>query len=110
MPERIVTRMKVLALASLGLILVAGSTKAQQGWPINGPQWDVSYSPDYYNPPLYHAAYPAQRHALVHFRVPGDAKIWFDGYQTQQTGTGRIFKTPPLDEGPEDTYQIRVEI
>jgi uncharacterized protein (TIGR03000 family) len=109
MPRRMVTRMKVLALASLGLFLVTGSAKAQQGWPINGHTWDVSYSPDDFNPPLYHAAYPAKRPALVHLRVPGVAKVWFDGFQTQRTGTGRTFKTPPLDEGPEHTYQIRVQ-
>ena len=75
--RRMVTRIRILALAGLGVLLAAGPVKAQQGWPIVGSNWDItggssrggsswssshSYSPSYYNPsytsPSTYAAYP----------------------------------------------------
>jgi uncharacterized protein (TIGR03000 family) len=154
--------MKILTLAGLGLLLAAGSAKAQQGWPIVGSNWDTtgggrggyssyssrSYSPSYnassYPSPSYYAAYPsvrssyyaaspsfigssqpiyygatssegyystqaAERSARVNLQVPSGARIWFDTYQTKQTGTARSFETPPMDAGQELAYQIRVQ-
>ena len=169
MLRRMVNRMKFLALAGLGLLLAAGSARAQQGWPIAGSNWDTtggsrggSYSSsysgsnsDFYSPPssspseyaayrpfirsyspTYYAAYPSavgssspyyaatssegyyststtaasgKRRVHVNLRVPGDAKIWFEGSQTQQTGTARSFESPPLDAGQDYLYQIRVQ-
>jgi uncharacterized protein (TIGR03000 family) len=45
----------------------------------------------------------------VNLRVPGDAKVSFDGTQTRQTGMARRFESPPLDAGQEYAYQIRVQ-
>jgi uncharacterized protein (TIGR03000 family) len=169
MLRRMVTRMKFLALAGLGMLLVAGSARAQQGWPIVGSNWDTSggsaggsysssytggysdaYSPSTPSPseyaayypsfrsysPSYYAAYPSavgssspyyaatssegyyststtaasgKRSVHVNLRVPGDAKIWFGGSQTKQTGTARSFESPPLDAGQDYVYQIRVQ-
>jgi uncharacterized protein (TIGR03000 family) len=168
-----VTRREILTLAGLGLLLVAGPAKAQQGWPINGSNWDTSggssrssvgsYSPGYYatSPssvgsysPSSYATYqawtpqrggyygysnpwnysgsstaggyygstgtegyydtstaesPRKRPVLVNLRVPSDAKIWFDGDQTNQTGTARSFVSPPVAVGREYAYEIRIQ-
>jgi uncharacterized protein (TIGR03000 family) len=45
----------------------------------------------------------------VNLRVPNDAKIWFDGNPTNQTGTIRSFESPPLAAGPEYAYQVRIQ-
>ena len=45
----------------------------------------------------------------IRVRVPADAKIWFDGSQTIQTGTARSFESPLLAVGPEYAYQIRIQ-
>jgi uncharacterized protein (TIGR03000 family) len=50
-----------------------------------------------------------KRPVLVNLRVPNDAKIWFDGGQTNQTGTIRSFQSPPVAVGPEYAYQIRIQ-
>jgi uncharacterized protein (TIGR03000 family) len=52
---------------------------------------------------------PSKRLVRVNVRVPSDAKIWFDGSQTNQTGTTRSFESPPMVVGPEYAYQIRIQ-
>jgi uncharacterized protein (TIGR03000 family) len=45
--------------------------------------------------------------AQIRVIVPdAQARIWFDGTLTQQTGTDRLFHTPPL-QGANNTYRIR---
>jgi hemoglobin len=39
--------------------------------------------------------------------LPADAQLWFDDYQTSQTGADRTFETPPLDSGRSYHYQLR---
>jgi uncharacterized protein (TIGR03000 family) len=41
--RRMVTRMGILALAGVGLLLVAGPAKAQQGWPLQGSNWSYHF-------------------------------------------------------------------
>ena len=50
-----------------------------------------------------------QRPVRINLRVPGDAKVWFDGNATTQTGTARSFESPAVDIGPEYAYQIRIQ-
>jgi uncharacterized protein (TIGR03000 family) len=46
--------------------------------------------------------------ARVEVRVPAaDAKVWFQGQPTKQTGKVREFESPPLTPGTEYTYRIR---
>jgi uncharacterized protein (TIGR03000 family) len=99
--------------------------------------YSPSYYNSSYSSPSYYAAYPSsvgtylpyyyaagssegyygtstpdlsmKRAALVNLRVPSGAKIWFNTYQTKQTGTARSFETPPLDAGKEFAYQIQVQ-
>jgi uncharacterized protein (TIGR03000 family) len=136
--RRMTTRTRILALAGLSLFYVIGPANAQQGWPINGANWDLyggrgrsswpssgSYSPSRYSG-SYYAAYPSsmgtyssyypptaesskERSAVVNLRVPSDARIWFDQSQTKQTGTIRSFESPPLEVGSEYAYQIRIQ-
>jgi uncharacterized protein (TIGR03000 family) len=47
--------------------------------------------------------------ARINLSVPADAKIWFDGSPTQQTGTARSFESQPLDRSKAYGYQIRVQ-
>ncbi|HZZ80177.1 MAG TPA: TIGR03000 domain-containing protein, partial [Gemmataceae bacterium] len=48
--------------------------------------------------------------ASVVVMVPSDAKLYFDGYATKQTGETRLFTTPPLKTGSEFYYQLKAEI
>jgi uncharacterized protein (TIGR03000 family) len=50
-----------------------------------------------------------QRPVRINLRVPADAKIWFDGSQTNQTGTMQSFESPPLAVGPQYAYQVRIQ-
>jgi uncharacterized protein (TIGR03000 family) len=45
--------------------------------------------------------------ATIEVHVAPDAEIWFDGNKTQQRGSERLFKTPPLTPGRTFTYQVR---
>ena len=50
-----------------------------------------------------------KRPVRINLRVPADAKIWFEGTQTGQTGTFRNFVSPPLEGGRDYAYQIRIQ-
>jgi uncharacterized protein (TIGR03000 family) len=47
--------------------------------------------------------------ALIGVAVPPDAQVWFNGKKTSQTGTFRVFETPPLDPGSDYAYQTKVQ-
>jgi uncharacterized protein (TIGR03000 family) len=46
--------------------------------------------------------------AHIRLRVPADAEVWFDGERTKQTGTERVFTSPPLTPGERFAYEVRV--
>jgi uncharacterized protein (TIGR03000 family) len=48
-----------------------------------------------------------RRPVQITIRVPAEAKIWFDGEQTGQTGTTRVFVSPPLELGRDYHYEVR---
>ncbi len=50
---------------------------------------------------------PAGQPATVTVLVPSDAVVLFDGQQTSQTGTQRLFSTPNLTKG--ESYHYMVE-
>jgi uncharacterized protein (TIGR03000 family) len=136
--RHMINRIAVLALVGVGLLLVAGPAKAQQGWPLQGSNWSnyygasrpssvgsfaPSYQPTYVNPlpPTTSFYSPAgseppatveastKRPARVNLLVPADAKIWFDESQTKQTGAFRSFESPPLPADRDYSYQVRVQ-
>jgi uncharacterized protein (TIGR03000 family) len=43
---------------------------------------------------------------VVEAHVPAGAEIWFDGERTAQTGTDRVFTSPPLAAGQTYHYQV----
>jgi uncharacterized protein (TIGR03000 family) len=61
----------------------------------------------YYGPAT--AESPRKRPVLVNLRVPSDAKVWFDGNQTNQTGAMRNFESPPVPVGRDYVYQLRIQ-
>jgi uncharacterized protein (TIGR03000 family) len=44
--------------------------------------------------------------AYIRVRVPAGAQVMFDGSRTRQTGTDRLFQSPPLQVGAAYTYQV----
>ena len=45
----------------------------------------------------------------IRVHVPLGARLWFDGHETAQIGTERIFASPPLEAGREFTYEVRLQ-
>jgi uncharacterized protein (TIGR03000 family) len=92
------------------------------GYPYYGVNY-YDYTPQYYDyaPGVYGSAYysPAittvqqsaptvvqDNSVQITVRVPPDAMVWFDDYQTQQTGATREFQSPPLTLGRDYTYTV----
>jgi uncharacterized protein (TIGR03000 family) len=46
--------------------------------------------------------------ARIEMTVPATAEVWLDGHKTHQTGSERLFVTPPLERGKPATYAMRV--
>jgi len=53
-------------------------------------------------------ALPREPVVYLEVQVPADAEIRLDGTTTKQTGTTRLFVSPPLKAGEEYTYEVRV--
>ncbi len=52
---------------------------------------------------------PAEQVAYLHVRVsPPHAEISFEGSKTSQIGTSRLYVSPPLNQGQNYSYDIRV--
>jgi uncharacterized protein (TIGR03000 family) len=65
-----------------------------------------------YAPTQYSAAEESEsgrpRDALVHIRVPqADARVFIEGQQTKQSGTERVFVSPPLEQGKDYNYTVK---
>ena len=61
----------------------------------------------YYNPSSYAANQSMS--AMIDVQVPANAKVWFDGTPTQQTGATRAFVSPPLDANSTYSYTVRAQ-
>jgi uncharacterized protein (TIGR03000 family) len=48
--------------------------------------------------------------ATVVVEAPADARLYFDGEPTRQTGDVRTFVTPALPDGKAHTYDLRIEV
>jgi uncharacterized protein (TIGR03000 family) len=42
-------------------------------------------------------------------QVPSEARIWFSGEETSQTGTERVFQSPLLESGRDFVYKLRIQ-
>jgi uncharacterized protein (TIGR03000 family) len=47
------------------------------------------------------------RTAMISVQTPPDAEIWFEGEKTSQTGTSRLFRSPPLEAGQNYSYDVK---
>lgn len=87
---------------------------SSMGAPAGG--FSINYAP---SPPLaYTGGMPAiapvaysrpvvdDRTAVIAVRLPGTAKLFFDGARTRQTGRERTFTTPALDRGKTFHYTV----
>ncbi len=45
--------------------------------------------------------------AILNIHVPDVAEIWFEGEKTNQTGADRVFRSPPLAEGQNYSYDVK---
>jgi uncharacterized protein (TIGR03000 family) len=45
--------------------------------------------------------------AIIDVQVPADAQLWFDGESTSQTGGERTFRSPPLEQGQNYSYEVK---
>ena len=65
----------------------------------------------YYEPQADYSAAPSSatnNSATVRVLLPdANARVWFDGAPTQQTGADRVFNTPALAPGATNNYRIR---
>jgi uncharacterized protein (TIGR03000 family) len=55
--------------------------------------------------PSYYPALDTAR-AFIRVRVPAEAKVFFDGSPTVQSGTERLFMSPALENGPAYSYEV----
>jgi uncharacterized protein (TIGR03000 family) len=65
----------------------------------------------YYRPGTYSPASEEDHgpQAFITVRVPtADTQLWFGGHRTRQSGTVRVFETPPLGRGAYQ-YQVRAQ-
>jgi uncharacterized protein (TIGR03000 family) len=75
------------------------------------PVYDPNAGVSYFSP--YTAYYPqipaVDENALtIRIHVPGNARVWFDGEATSQSGSDRMFVSPSLVPGRAYIYHIRV--
>jgi uncharacterized protein (TIGR03000 family) len=56
-----------------------------------------------------HAAAAADGPARIEVSVPANAEVWFNDTRTEQTGTSRDFKSPPLAAGRNYAYEIKAK-
>jgi uncharacterized protein (TIGR03000 family) len=137
MYRKLLRTVGVTALAVAGLLLMARSAAAQQGWPLQpnygAPSSGLSYNPGpvfpspgpgYYNLPAEERATPpaepesnpyltsaaAEEEQAAHLdvRLPAGAEIWFNNTKMPQTGKLRHFTSPPLTPGDDYYYEVRV--
>jgi uncharacterized protein (TIGR03000 family) len=50
-----------------------------------------------------------ERPAQVRVQVPAGAEVWFDKSKMTQTGTERVYQTPPLPAGKMQIYTVRAK-
>jgi uncharacterized protein (TIGR03000 family) len=67
------------------------------------PAGNAQTPPANTSPPVAQGEAPAK----VTVMVPVDAEVYFDGSPTTETGSERVFETPPLQPGTKYAYHIR---
>jgi len=103
--------------ACLALSLASEAAFAQQGWPFLENYGRPNYSsralgnaaPSYPSnyAPVVAPATPGR--AQIELQVPTNAKVWFNGSPTKQSGSSRIFVSSPLTKGTKYSYAVRIQ-
>src|SRR5262249_3839080 len=108
------------SIGGIGRIGGFGGFGLSSGW-VSPRLFIRPWTPGYYRPYArasyyypYAANYPqvqAVDENVVTFRmhVPSDARVWFEGAATSQSGPDRTFVSPSLTPGREYVYHIRVQ-
>jgi len=78
----------------------------------SGYSYYPDYSSNYVEPGVFSSVPSAQvvdnSTARIRVILPDEqGRVWFDGNVTMQTGRDRLFTTPPLTTGGNNTYRIR---
>jgi uncharacterized protein (TIGR03000 family) len=109
----------MLAFAGIGLLLVTGSARAQQGWPINGSNWSYygggsrgssSYSPSYY--PSYSPSYysgPAISYGGYSY-APAFADYYYNGALTSAWTSSADYSYGAYSPTQKNTAHIRLVV
>jgi uncharacterized protein (TIGR03000 family) len=84
-----------------------GPDQTQQWLLVRVQQKDGQATPAAQSAPSAPAASPAA--ASVTVIVPADADLFFDGTPTTETGTQRVFTTPPLAPGKDFHYEVEAQ-
>jgi uncharacterized protein (TIGR03000 family) len=66
-------------------------------WPYDSRELPKVYEPDH-DPNC----------ACILIQVPPEAQVWMEGRSTKQTGTTRVYYSPPLPRNQSFAYQVRV--
>jgi len=117
MSLRFFRAISVPALACLGLSLASeGAFAQQQGWPFQENQGRSTNTTRVMRPatPSYALTTPVAAPAnagtiQIDVQVPSDAKIYFNGAATKQTGMSRTFVGSSLVPGFQYGYTVRVQ-
>ena len=80
---------------------VTSAAYATPSYPVQAPDYNTIYP---ISPPI---AAVTDSTARVEVRVPADARLWFDGQATAQTGADRSFRSPRLEPGQDYVYEVR---
>jgi len=114
-------KLAVVGGVTLALLVTAAPTFAQWGPGERGPGWDrrgryYTYSPYTSSADLpvvdsatYYSSAAPSRSVLIQMKVPETARVWFENAATTQTGADRQFISPPLTQGANYVYQVRVQ-
>ena len=64
-----------------------------------------------YRAPAYASTQPVApaNSASIRVTVPADATVWFDDKKTTQSGSERLFESPPLRPGAAYSYDIKAQ-
>jgi uncharacterized protein (TIGR03000 family) len=74
--------------------------------------WSYAPAPSYpsytYSPPAVVETQPVDTTATIRVLLPSeDARVWFNGKPTEQSGFERVFSSPPLQEGTTYYYSVK---
>jgi uncharacterized protein (TIGR03000 family) len=120
--RKLLSRMGILALAAIGLLLVAGPAKAQQGWPLQGSNWSYHFgasqsssggnysrsysSPSYSSPTYYSRSYYSPSYYAVSPSSFGSYRSYYYG----SSGAGDYYITSTAESPQKRPARINLQV